>query len=405
MIHDKFEVVRIRVDGDWCDGWLYKEHMLLWARDGFLHVLPIKRIIQYLERETGSTTAVVLEYLLFRNDWKASEQFRRILEIPTLKRRFVQSIRSCRDVITIPEALTEAVSIEATPGILLDTEIYANRVYLATTEGLFESYFNSKLARVDQPMVARLGHRTRQVCARYGSVNAAAEEEGLWFAPVLFGEERWQENGETSFERIAESSLSASFSSRNLLNYTEDPTPAFLRAEAVREKLHARANWDEWRVVSYQRPADITQLTELALRSAHRVEFGAADAAVRAEDGSITALGNWDYRLLLSWGRSLHTINLSAYEEHDIEARPGSFNQVDIDGIDPSVDILSTYPIAGGFLVELFDRILLITPTGAHAFFQGAAGRIKTFTQSRRYQDVALIVEENGLSLIGSFQI
>jgi hypothetical protein len=406
MTQDKFGIVRIHIPGDWRDVWLYKEHMLLWSRDGFLHVVPVRQIIRHLEQEVSLTTAVILEHLLFRNDWKASEQFRRMLEIPSLRKLFAQSIRECsKNVVVVPASIGGASATESAPGVLLDAEIYANRVYLATTEGLFESYFSPKDPLNSEPLFARLEHRVSRVAARYGSVNAAAEDKGLWFAQLTFGEDRLPEGESERFQRIADQSLSVSFSSRNLLNYTEDPIPAFLRANAVRERLHTNANWEEWRVLGYERPTDISRLARFALRSASR-RIALKDAgSVVDVDESVTALGNWEYRLLLAWQGALHTVNLSAYDEHDIEARSGSFHRVDISNIDPEADILSTYPIAGGFLAELFDRILLITPNGAQAFFAGPAARIRTFLKSRRYQDVAAVVEEHGVSLVGSFDL
>ena len=407
MTRDRFGIVRIYIPGDWRDVWLYKENMLLWSREGFLHVLPIRRIVKYLEKEFGVTTAAILEHLLFRNDWKVSEQFKRMLQIPSLRKVFVQCIREySKNILTVPASMGEISPTERTPGVLLDAEVYANRVYLATTEGLFESYFSPKDSLAPEPLFARLEHRVSRVAARYGTVNVAAEDKGLWSAQLIFGDDRLPEGENEPFERIADQSLSVSFSSRNLFNYTEEPIPDFLRANAVRERLHANANWEEWRVLGYERPADISRLTRSALRWTPRsIVLSGAPASVAEMNESVIALGNWEYRLLLAWQGALNTVNLSAYDEHDIEAKRGSFHGVEIGSIDPQVDILSTYPIAGGFLAELLDCVLLITQHGAQTFFAGPAARIRTFLKSRRYQDVAAVIEEHGMSLVGSFDL
>jgi hypothetical protein len=399
-------IVRIHIPGDWRDAWLYKEHMLLWSRDGVLHVLPVRRIVKYLEKEVSVTTAVILEHLLFRNDWKASEQFKRMLEIPNLRKAFAQSIRECSEnVLTVPASIGEVSATEFAPGVLLDAEVYANRVYMATTEGLFESYFSPKDPLAPEPLFLRLEHRVSRVVARYGSVNAAAEDSGLWFAQLLFGDDRLLDGENEPFQRIADQSLSVSFSSRNLLNYTDEPIPNFLRANAVRERLHSNANWEEWRVMGYEQPTNISRLTNSALRSGSRRIALNDLGPVTDPDEPVVALGNWDYRLLLAWQGVLNTVNLSAYDERDIEARSGSFHRVAIDNINPQADILSTYPVAGGFLVELFDCVLLVTQHGAQTFYDGPAARIRTFLKSRRYQDVAAITGEHGISLVGSFDI
>src|SRR5579863_636918 len=120
-MRDEFEIVRIHIPGDWRDIWLYKDYMLLWSRSGLLHIIPVQQIIRYIEMEVDITTAVILQHLLFRNDWKASEQFRRMLAIPSLRNVFSRSIRECSEnIVVVPDSIGEISAAQSVPGVLLD---------------------------------------------------------------------------------------------------------------------------------------------------------------------------------------------------------------------------------------------------------------------------------------------
>lgn len=404
MISDPY-TARIQIAGNWRDAWLYKEHVILWSRVGEIFVVPVKRIMANVRALVSPAAALAIEYLIFRNDWKSSEQFRRMLSVAEIREAFSSGIRdSASRLINLPVDVATKLNAEAFPGVLLDAEVYANRVYLGTTEGLFETYFNPNSPFSREPVIHRFQGRVRKVAAKFASVNVAAEEEGLLFAPVLFGEGRWWDEDESErLERIAEFSLSASFSSRNLLNYTDDPIPIFFRGEAVRERLHSRANWEEWRVLSYENATDISGLARLALRTHRKVPLSEVRQESNDKSEFVMALGNLNYRLLVARNSSLFTINLSAFDNHEIEAKAVHEYSLTGTGVDPQSDILATYPIGREFLVELFDEVLLVTSTGVHPFFAGPAARVRTFTNSRRYQDVAAVIEENGVSLVGYY--
>lgn len=51
--------------------------------------------------------------------------------------------------------------------------------------------------------------------------------------------------------------------------------------------------------------------------------------------------------------------------------------------------------------METFDEVRMLTEDGSHPFFSGAAARVRTFTSSRRHKDIAMVIDDTALHLIG----
>jgi hypothetical protein len=407
-----FKVVRLELPGDWRDGWLYREQLLLWSRSGQFYWMPLAGLLDVVTREATPSLSLLSECLLFRNDWKSGQLFRKFLSVEGVTPALLRDYRrgQWETSIRLPNVPVEPVPSEATPGVVLDTSMYANRVYVASTEGLFESYFNPEEPLIRHPVIRRLEVRTAKVAARYLSLNASTEDEGLWFAPILVGQGYWEDwpppSTNLDMTRVADYSLAVSFTSPHLLNYKASPTPGFLRAEAVRARSHERALYDEWRILRYEPERDIERLAVYALMTQHRVELTRAEEhAASLPDDPPLVLGNSGYRLLTYWQDRLHVVDIFADSRRGIEARPDKpFAKSNLPQTLPD-DVLAVYPIAGGFLVELFDELRLVTPRASYLLFDGPAARVRTFPRSRRYQEVALVVGENSCHLVGFLEL
>jgi hypothetical protein len=344
------------------------------------------------------------DHLIFRNDWKTSEQFRRLLAVPELTSRLTHAFEGDRSelVVELPDlSRIDELAVDRTPGIALDTQIYANRVYVASTEGLYEWYFHPEEPIQESPMVQHLDFRVSGVRAGYASVNASAEDRGLWFQRISFGDEDTRFNNQPMISRIGDESFGASFTSCHLLNYTEDPIPSFLRARTKRERPHDRAIYESTQVESYESEQSIAQLTFDAL-IATRTQRD--DPLFEIPRSGLTVLGNSAHRLLAHWQERLHVVNLSAYERKPVAARPNKKFGKLTSRVGPE-EVLSTYGIGQGFLVELYDRLLLITPTGSYTLFVGSAGRVRTYPGSRRHFEVVVVVGESSVNIIGYLEV
>ncbi len=405
----RLHVLRIRLPGQWSDGWIYKEHLLLWSRTGQLHVAGLAAIARSVRAQVSPALSVAADYLIFRNDWKVGEQFERLRTIPNFSHLLLREFphnRSAR--IEIDTFQPIPTDFESIPGIVLDSAVYADRIYIGSTAGLFETRFSPDAPATSSPVVQRLDHRIAAVTAKYSAVNSSAGEQGLWFGPVLFGERWWRhEDAESSFRRTAELSRDNSFAAQHLLNYTDESFPKFLRAQMAQAKTTEAARYPETQVVGYDTQADIGKSAAAAMQFSRKMSLSGTspDLKLSRSVGSARVLGNSNFRLLVLWQGSLRVLDVSAYKGKDIEVRPDDdFGIQRTGGISPT-SILKTYAIGSGFLVELMDQIRLITSAGSYVLLRDRAARVRTFIHALRYRDVALIVEENGVSLVGFMEL
>ena len=161
-------VVEIRMPGRWSDAWLYKEHLVLWSRDGVMHILPFRQITASIRRVSTRSQSIAIEHLVLRNDWKASEQFRKLMSIDSIRQGFLAEVPASGEPLTIDVADVDPVPLdsEPIPGTILDSTMYANRVYVGSTEGLFETYFTPDDPYSSDAVRQRLEYRTSAVNAR-----------------------------------------------------------------------------------------------------------------------------------------------------------------------------------------------------------------------------------------------
>ncbi|MEV7513201.1 hypothetical protein AB0O57_35135 [Streptomyces sp. NPDC091201] len=373
-------------------------------------------------KEWGPSRAALLDYLVFRNDWKVGSAFRRIMGMPDVASAFLKDFRHAGNELDVFLNLEPTrVSGTATPGYLFDAAIYANRLYQATSEGLFEAYFNPLRPRDEMPLTQFLEYETRCVAAHYMAVNASAEDRGLWFSPIALQDPGdyayWEDGLEDPFreegygppvirrsrggmEQVAEYSAACSPASRHLLNYTEAPMPGFLKARDVQGRSHENAQFEEWMVTGYDPEMSIADLTYRAVTGGER-PGSESRGFIGAETRDLEVLGNSNHRLLVREGDALEVLNISAFRNHNVAVKKNvDFGSVPSRSVGQS-EILSTRDLASGFAIELFDSVSVMTVSGVFSVYGEPAARIRTFRQSRRYKDVMAIVGERDLALAG----
>lgn len=399
----KLHIMRLDLPGLWSDGWLYKEHLILWGRDGLMHVLPLSDITNWLGDLQYPSLEVIADFLIFRNDWKTSEQFGRLFSLRGIEKSFIGNFpKETGDiVIQLDDATPTIVKSEKVPGTILDSAIYANRVYVGSTLGLFETRFDPDNPVRSNPLADRMSQRVSTVTAAYSAVNGSAGEGGLWFGRMNFDDGPWwREKG--NFKQIADYSTDNSFADVNLLNYTDEAFPGFLRSETVKEQPRDQTVRENRRITGYRESTDIAQLMTSALTSNRKVKYRTPDLGF-VVDGEAEVLGNSGNRLLVAWNESLQVVDLSLHRNQDLAVKPdSSYQGIAGLGIDP-YSILDTHAFGKGFLVELSGEVRLINSQGSFTLISEPVARIRTFARSRRYREVVLLVRETGVSLLGMY--
>jgi hypothetical protein len=404
--------LRIDLPGLWTDGWLYKDHLILWSRSGQIHITPLSKLASAVSKELAyPPLEAVAEYLIFRNDWKASEQFDRLKRIPGIESSFIAEFGRGSEGTVVPIDGVDYVPVptDQVPGVILDTAIYANRVYVGSTDGLFETRFDPDLPGGRHPLVPQLAdRRIGSVNAWYSAINSSAGEDGLWFSRMSFDElGRWW-NQKSGFHRVAEFSRDNSFADVNLLNYTDDAFPVFMHSQTTKEKSTGnpepdRRKSDRRQITGYGGTTAINDLMESFLRGRRRPPHRDTLFTDGLNDDTVAVLGNSGNRMLLNWDNSLRVLDLTLDKDQYLSVkRDSSFQNVSGIPINP-LDILYTYTFSKGFLVELPDEVRLINSQGSFSLLAEPVAQIRTFPRSRRHREVILLIREEGASLLGFY--
>lgn len=400
----KLHIMRLDLPGLWSDGWLYKEHLILWGRDGHMYVLPLSDVANSLRDLEYPPLEIVADFLLFRNDWKASEQFGRLFTLRGIEKSFTDNFpkETGEIVIQLDDATPAPVGSDQIPGVILDSAIYANRVYVGSTLGLFETRFDPDNPIEANPLADRMSKRVSTVTAAYSAVNGSAGEGGLWFGRMNFDDGPWWRE-RSNFKQVADYSRGNSFADVNLLNYTDESFPGFLRSETVKEQSRDRSVREDRRITGYRESTDIAMLMTSALASGRRSRYGTPDLSPDTDGEAADVLGNSGKRLLVAWNESLRVVDLSLQHNRDLTVRPDKSYQgiADLE-IDPYA-ILDTHAFGKGFLVELSNEVRLINSQGSFTLISEPVARIRTFARSRRYREVVLLIRETGVSLLGMY--
>ena len=400
----RLRTFHLRIPGQWNDGWLYKEHIILWSRTGQMHVAELSTLLEILRNRLSPALSHAIDYAIFRNDWKNNDQFARLIEVSKLRRALFEDLPDSTGPFLVDTGPidTKISDSDPVPGFMLDVSLYANRIYAGSSTGLFESRFDPRAPQTRKPVVQWLETEVAAVNAKNSAVNSSAGEKGLLFSHVNFQDVNWWSEKPT-FKRTADISFANSFVSYHILNYADKAFPTFLRAETQRGGRIDGSKYQESRVVAYQDQADISLMASAAIDGSRRVKLSESQSlATRDGDEPFArVLGNSTSRLLVHWRDSLRVVDISAQQGKDIAARPDPKYSA---GTDPAVQpssILRTYSIESGFLVELFDEIRLITPEGSYVVASEPAARIRTFAYSRRHKDMAVVVGEESITLVG----
>jgi hypothetical protein len=363
----------------------------------------VSSLVDSVQRQVDHEIAVIADFLIFRTDWKRSAQFKRLMSLAGTEESFLAGFDRQPDevVVQVPDVQLEPVSAERVSGFMLDSGIYNNCVYVGTTDGLFETRFDPDHPTVGAEVVQRLQKRVSALTARYSVVNTSADDEGLWFSRMNFDDGLWWKEKSVP-RRVAEVSRGNSFAERDLLNYTDDPFPGFMRSAGEKEERRVDSDSPRWRITGYGDPSDIGGVMKSAL-GLNR-EIALFDLEPDRGSRQVEVLGNSDKKLLVAYGESLRVVNLTVSRKaQGIQAKASdSFPRFSDPAVDPS-DILSTHAVDDGFLVELPDEVRLINSHGSFPVISEAVAHIRTFANSRRYPDVVLMIREDCVSLLGIY--
>lgn len=383
-------VGRVSIPGSYEDAWVYKDHLFAWSTSGDLLVGSLQNLVDVADVEsTDLGTAIAL--LFVRNDWKASALFKRLTRVTGIHAQLDEVFSHLEGdglVLTPNEAFDDGTDglIE---GTLLSATVYADQLYFSTTSGFFDSSLDWDRGVPILPEGAhqRLPHRTVSSSIGYGAVNASCEEEGLFTNFDEFGWGSWTNN--RGLEQTDDLSYGTSWVGTGLLNYRGRDVRLLEGDTAQVEDAGRRRDSEKKLLVEYSSRRDLTSLVHADLVAwlerndmdvpAHTRVVGNSGANLVVETESQTLL--------------VQMIGLSTEPAvKSVESLPQAEEAV-----------LSVARLAGGTVLESESSVYLWSESGVTELLALPALRVRTFPNSIRYRDMAVIVTENALHLVGAY--
>lgn len=391
----------ILIPGNWRDGWIYKESLYLLDRSGVFFHTPVERIIQRVELIYGPAATFLVEATIFRSgDWKPGAIFKRACAVPSTYHEFAQ----------VPNIVIDADILRPLPRLSVDSyvydlEFYANRLYMASEEGLIEAYVPSRRpADAESPHVGRLGE-VQGVAAGYGMLLASAGEDGLLQGPIYFGEDAPPASADENLRRADTHSDEAEFSGYSVINYKTDERgsgAAILRSQTQLETV-TQASYPSYRVTHLERPADLDAVASEALKGRKKVKVSEG----RTGDPKGRVVANSKNKLLVALEGNIGVLQVNHAgpgATHDLDISPNSLwkNEIAKGQLASFVDKAdSIVGIRSGFLVEEERQVTCFTAKGSLPLVNEPVGTIRTFPRAYRVNDTVLMTVSGGCLLVG----
>lgn len=380
----------LRIAGSWEDAWLYREHLIAWATDGSVHVAKLDDVRRVVQESSGHHLRVLAEHMVLRSSWKSASERVDLLGLPGVGDAFFDPIVDVEDsVIDLDRLDFEPAEIEAVPGHITDTAIYGNRILATSDEGLFEGQIDLR-GLEPSPLLQLAATPAMAIVAAGGQLAASLGGEGLVTREIEFGHGAgWVElSRQANLERVSDYSRLVTRSSFHLLTYGEESIPDIVRSTTTRR---SRENgFEETIITNFAEPES---LREPILIARDR------DRSQSAPD-QVEVLGNADYRLLVRTDAGIDLLNIRAFPSEEVSLQRAGSRQL---GANSPIlgTVLSTQAMRSGPLIEHLGGAHILTDSGLIEIADELAVQVRSFPNSRRYSDTAVVVRETCLDLVG----
>lgn len=397
----ELRTLKIRIPGQWEDAWMYRGALLLWTTSGELVWIDIEELRGFARAQFGAHLAFLAQHLVLRSERKAEDEFVELSALSEVSAALFRPLQSSDEtVLSIENAPIRSTSIEKIPGRVLDTQVYANRVFSAGDEGVYEAQFTPRFASSRSPLVQMTPRPATSIVSGAGRIAASLGTAGLVSRSVEFGdgEDWWLKAREQNeaLETLSDYSRRVSRSSVHLLNYGDGVAPTFFYADTVYE---TSGQFQEAVTTDYHRGERLEgMLLDLLLSSDH------ASSAATVED--LRVFGNANYRLLARVaGRTAIVDLLPDHKTKDVSVRRDRLYAAS-EGVALEAGVpLAVHALNSAIALETLDGLSIL---GAHGIYQietEQCVQVRTFPHSKRYRDTLVAVCDQHIDLVGFAQL
>lgn len=386
------KIARLFFPGIYEDAYVYMGKLFILTERRTILVYDLEKLVNSLEQDAEkqvSGSLPVPTYMFSRNDWLSSSQFKSLLRNLNIYGSFVRAFERFPQPyfeVDKKDFLLVEQELDISDPVILDMLIYNERLYMGATNGFY--HIDLVLDRKGPVTLGKTEKKFDARClsasARYGTVNASCNEQGLFTFVDDFG---WWEQGKSSrMQTLANKSLKTSWIGLDIVNYSGYDHLALFKSNS--EKTQVKLEPEGRVLVGIDSNGqDLSYL------------FEAVQARYNIPTEEIQFTFNSNNRLFLHTDAGLlHSIQIHA-ENDIIQLGKGKMSKEAINRI------LSINSTKLGPVIETSDRVALVLDKNGQIFTLSESGAlvVRTFPRSKRFQSMVAIVDENGVWLVSLF--
>lgn len=376
------KTIRLFLPGAFEDAQLYMGHLLLFTAEGGLRAVELEPLTSRLETRYEQWRGL-LTLAFARNDWLGGAAVSSLARNPTvgaaLNATFDAMAGTVLELDPGDVQLRDVGGYDQPASSVLDSEFYAQRMYLGTTGGLF--HFDLDVEDlVVSPAQRRIDARCVAATAEYGTINASCEADGLFSGFDEFG---WTRRApRASLEQTAGRSVRAAYLGTDLVNYERAAEPELLEGEV--EQVDAE-------------PDDLYGHQRKVVTS-----FGAPSPD---PDGVIAELERErgvpadDVQFVRNSSRAFF---IDTFEHGFFTATPTSNGVQFRHHGKTSGRVVAVHPFPRGWIVETDFTVSVLASGRLHRLLEDEPMTVRTFEGSKRYRRLVAVCVEQGLHLISA---
>jgi hypothetical protein len=376
------KAIRLFLPGAFEDAQLYMGHLLLFTADGGLQAIELEPLTKRLETRYADWRGL-LTLAFARNDWLSGGPVSSLARNPgvaaALNSGFEAMAGTVLELDTSDVALQHLAGYTHPAGTVLDSEFYARRMYLGTTEGLFHFGVDFDDLAVSTGQ-RRIDARCVAATAEYGAINASCEADGLFSGFDEFAWAGLQSRG--ALVQTAHRSLRSAYFGTDLINYEHSAGPerlvgAVKEVEAEPDDVFGRKRKV---VVGYGAPTPdpegvITELERQRKVPSDDIQFvwnsSRAFFINTFEHGFFTAARSTSGLRFARHGRTAGRV-------------------------------VAVHPFPRGWIVETDFAVSVLASGRLHTLLDDEPMTVRTFEGSKRYRRLVAVCVEEGMHLISA---
>lgn len=376
-------VARLFIRGQYEDVQLYMGHLLLWTTEGTVRVFSLSSVAALVDQMVPSQPPLG-ELLFARNDLLEPSRRTSPLRDKSVRRAFLEQLADFPGDLEMDERRLDGQEFELSvkAQVLLDTTVYNGRIYMAADTGLFDVDAVWEQGAFEWGATRkRLDARCVSALAKFGSISASCEQEGLFASFDDFGLIR--SDPPRKMRKVADKSVRVGWWRTSLLNYQTSVLADLF--DTVREPVPSGAKFREPErtvVISAKLDRPLAVLLDL-LES--KLDIQSRDILWVGNSNKYFFVCTSDGRLLIVGlvVRSDGTIDLGWTKTFD------AFRD----------RVVGSYPSEAGLVLEGDYKTWLFADGEFIPLFDGDAIAVRTFMNSRWYKRLAAVVSDQGLLL------